>query len=34
MHKREFEKNFEGSRKFPQAHKKCAVKMKEKTTGT
>ena len=23
------EKNFRGSRKLPQAHKKCAMKMKE-----
>ena len=25
-------KNFQGSRKFPQAHKKCAMKMKEEKT--
>ena len=24
----EFEKNFRGSQKLPQAHKKCAMKMK------
>ena len=27
--KREFEENFWGLRKLPQAHEKCAIKMKE-----
>ena len=28
MHKKRVRKNFQGSHKLPQAHEKCAMKMK------